>query len=122
MEARTVEKPPRAHRGRPLTAEHKARIAAGQRASAARRAALSPTAAAGVMPAVRLRLSLTAARRAGATFEEARPEAVRAAVAGTASARKDWIEVLNATRDAWERAFRRDGEQACWSALETAQI
>jgi hypothetical protein len=56
-------------------------------------------------------------------FSEVWPDAVEAAVADTGRARLGWVEVLESTRGAWERAYRRDEEgQPCWSALEYAQI
>jgi hypothetical protein len=113
-----VEKP-RAHRGRPLTAEHKANLSAAMRRSHANRPA-APTAS--VLPAVLLRLELIAARHAGAPFAEVWDDAVASAVAGMGLARRGWLEVLEDTREAWRRAYERDGTQACWSALESARI
>jgi hypothetical protein len=115
--AATVEKA-RGPRGRALTPQHKARIGKAVRAKAAARRA----AGAGQMPAVRLRLELCAARRAGLSFEEAWPPAVDSAVAGAGRSRRDWIEVLGQTRGAWERAYLRDVGQPCWNLLERARI
>jgi hypothetical protein len=75
-----------------------------------------------VLPAILLRLELISARRAGARFEEAWPDAVKAAIANEGRGRANWIEVFSGTRGAWEAAYERDGQQPCWSALQSARI
>jgi hypothetical protein len=110
--AATVEKPRRG----PISAEHRQKLREAQ----LRRWASEPRPS--QMPAVRLRLELVSARRSGATFAEAWPDAVEAAVADEGRGRANWIEVFGGTRGAWERAYRRDEGQACWSALESARI
>jgi hypothetical protein len=110
---------PRAHRGRPLSEEHKAKL----RERAIARWAAAPTATpTGQMPPVLLRLELVDARRAGATFEDAWPDAVSSATAGLGRARLGWCEALEQTRPAWAAAYRHDEGQACWSALAYSRI
>jgi predicted nucleic acid-binding Zn ribbon protein len=58
-------------------------------------------------PTVELREQLAAARRAGASFDEAWPGALKAAVNASQWERKDWLEALSGTVQAWRAGWER---------------
>jgi hypothetical protein len=114
MQAPTAEKPKR-RRG-PTSEEHRARLREAQ----LKRWDSEPTTS--TLPALLVRLQLVDARRAGASFEEAWPDAVANATRGLGRAGLGWVEALTQTRGAWERAYRHDEGQGCWSALQYSRI
>lgn len=58
-------------------------------------------------PTVELRERLAAARRAGASFDEAWPGALKAAVNASQWERTDWLEALSGTVEAWRAGWER---------------
>jgi|HubBroStandDraft_6_1064221.scaffolds.fasta_scaffold314015_2 hypothetical protein len=59
------------------------------------------------VPPVELREQLAAARRAGASFDEAWPGALKAAVSASQWERAEWLEVLSGTVRAWRAGWER---------------
>ena len=58
-------------------------------------------------PTVELRERLAAARRAGASFDEAWPGALKAAVNASQWERAEWLEALSGTVEAWRAGWER---------------
>jgi predicted nucleic acid-binding Zn ribbon protein len=58
-------------------------------------------------PTVELREQLAAARRAGASFDEAWPGALKAAVNASQWERAEWLEALSGTVEAWRAGWER---------------
>ena len=58
-------------------------------------------------PTVELREQLAAARRAGASFDEAWPSALKAAVNVSQWERAEWLEALSGTVEAWRAGWER---------------
>jgi predicted nucleic acid-binding Zn ribbon protein len=58
-------------------------------------------------PTVELRERLAAARRAGASFDEAWPSALKAAVNASQWERAEWLEALSGTAEAWRAGWER---------------
>jgi hypothetical protein len=59
------------------------------------------------IPPVELREQLAAARRAGASFDQAWPGALKAAVSASQWERAEWLEVLSGTVRAWRAGWER---------------
>jgi hypothetical protein len=58
-------------------------------------------------PTLELREQLAAARRAGASFDEAWPGALKAAVNASRWERAEWLEALSGTAEAWRAGWER---------------
>lgn len=58
-------------------------------------------------PTVALKEQLAAARRAGASFDEAWPGALKAAVNASQWERAEWLEALSGTAEAWRAGWER---------------